>query len=146
MERRSFIRRISIALASIAGIFLGASFLKQFAHRHGEQGKRIRVGRLSDFPVDTYTYINDHKIFVYRDHEGIRSVSAVCTHLGCIIQRTDEGFECPCHGSCYSEEGKVVSGPAPTALAWYKMERTPDGKFIVDLDKKTGADEKLYFA
>ena len=146
MERRNFIRKAAITLSSVAGALLGVSFLNQFSQRTRGAGKRVKVGDISDFPVDTYTFIEDHKIFVYRDHEGMKAVSAVCTHLGCIVQHTADGFECPCHGSRYDNSGAVKSGPAPTALSWYKMDKAPDGKFIVDLDHINDAEEMLPIA
>lgn len=44
--------------------------------------------------------------------------SAVCTHLGCIVQwQNDEGeFLCPCHAGRFSAQGKVLSGPPPEPL------------------------------
>ena len=37
-----------------------------------------------------------------------------CTHLGCnlIYNKEEELYECPCHGSIYNKEGKVIKGPA----------------------------------
>lgn len=37
-----------------------------------------------------------------------------CTHLGCglIYNKEEENYECPCHGSIYNKEGKVIIGPA----------------------------------
>lgn len=144
MERRIFIRKVSVTLASVAGALAGISFLKQFTHMTAGSGRKARVGRLAEFPVDTYTFVEEQKIFVYRDHEGVRAVSAVCTHLGCTVLRTIDGFECPCHGSCYSDTGDVLSGPAPTALEWYRVGKAPDGMIVVDLDATAGAEEKFY--
>jgi cytochrome b6-f complex iron-sulfur subunit len=143
MKRRSFIGKLAASLAAFAGVLFGISYLRQFSPKSIGKSKRVKIGSLSDFPVDTYTYIEDLNIFVYRDHEAIKSVSAVCTHLGCTIQRTTNGFECPCHGSCYSDTGKVVSGPAPTALSWYHMERVSGGDIVVDMDATVEAEEKL---
>jgi len=143
MKRRSFLRKLAAYLAAVAGALFGISYLRQFSPKSIGKSKRIKIGSLSDFPVDTYTYIEDQKIFVYRDHEAIKSVSAVCTHLGCTVQRTTDGFECPCHGSCYSDTGKVLSGPAPTALSWYQLEKGPGGKIIVDMDTTVDPDDKL---
>ena len=59
------------------------------------------------------------KVAVYRDNESkIRSFSAVCPHLGCILQwnKDEKSFDCPCHGSRFTCEGKVVNGPALTNL------------------------------
>lgn len=48
----------------------------------------------------------------------IVAFSAVCTHLGCIIQweKGARQFICPCHAGRYSPEGDVVSGPPPKPL------------------------------
>lgn len=44
--------------------------------------------------------------------------SAICTHLGCIVQwHADKGeFICPCHGGRFSAQGKVLGGPPPRPL------------------------------
>lgn len=44
--------------------------------------------------------------------------SAICTHLGCIIQwHADKSeFLCPCHGGRFSAQGKVLGGPPPRPL------------------------------
>lgn len=46
-------------------------------------------------------------------------INAVCTHLGCVVpwNASEDKFMCPCHGSQYNAEGKVVRGPAPLSLA-----------------------------
>lgn len=46
-------------------------------------------------------------------------LNAVCTHLGCVVPWNggENKFICPCHGSQYNSEGKVVRGPAPLSLA-----------------------------
>lgn len=55
------------------------------------------------------------KIAVYRDDSGnLKSFSALCPHLGCVVHWNDgeKTFDCPCHGSRFSCEGKVINGPA----------------------------------
>jgi len=44
--------------------------------------------------------------------------SPICTHLGCGYRWDEEKrtFQCPCHGSVYDLEGKVLEGPAPRPL------------------------------
>lgn len=59
------------------------------------------------------------KIAVYRDAAGtIGELSAVCPHLGCIVQwnSTEKTWDCPCHGSRFDLEGKVINGPAISDL------------------------------
>jgi len=132
MKRRYFIRKASIYLVTLTGGVAAASYFRQFFPRLAGEKRRIALGDPRQYPVDTYTFIDEHNLFVYRDHEGIKAVSAVCTHLGCILDKSTEGFECPCHGSCYNSDGEVLSGPAPRNLTWYQVIRTADGKIVVD--------------
>ncbi len=60
-------------------------------------------------------------VALFRDSGGVFAISTVCTHLGCIIKPTAEGFECPCHGSRFTANGEVSKGPAPRALPWLKL-------------------------
>ena len=56
-----------------------------------------------------------HKVAVYRDPEGERhEMSAVCTHLGCIVTWNDaeHTWDCKCHGSRFDALGQVINGPA----------------------------------
>jgi glycine/D-amino acid oxidase-like deaminating enzyme/nitrite reductase/ring-hydroxylating ferredoxin subunit len=60
------------------------------------------------------------KIAAYRDDAGgLHELSAICTHLGCVVQwnSTEQTWDCPCHGSRFDPEGKVINGPAIKDLA-----------------------------
>ena len=55
------------------------------------------------------------QVAAYRDENGIlHKVSAVCTHLGCIVawNNAERTWDCPCHGSRFDYEGHVIQGPA----------------------------------
>ncbi|MCK5068844.1 MAG: ubiquinol-cytochrome c reductase iron-sulfur subunit [Bacteroidales bacterium] len=143
MKRRSFIGKAALALVTVTGIVAAISYLRQFFPRLAGEKQRVALGDPQLFPVDTYTFLDEHKLFVYRDHEGIKAVSAICTHLGCILEKSIDGFECPCHGSCYNDAGKVLSGPAPRDLAWYRVSRAADGKIVVDPGTSVPASEKF---
>jgi glycine/D-amino acid oxidase-like deaminating enzyme/nitrite reductase/ring-hydroxylating ferredoxin subunit len=59
------------------------------------------------------------KIAVFRDETGqVHRVSAVCTHLGCIVAWNPAAstWDCPCHGSRFDPLGKVINGPASVDL------------------------------
>ncbi len=49
---------------------------------------------------------------------GVTVFSPICTHLGCRYdwEPNADRFLCPCHGSVFSLDGKVLAGPAPRPL------------------------------
>jgi len=59
-------------------------------------------------------------VWLVRGDDGVRALSATCTHLGCAVD-FDAGkqlFRCPCHGSRFGLDGKRVeesghTNPAP---------------------------------
>jgi Rieske Fe-S protein len=57
-------------------------------------------------------------VFLVRDGDHVKALSATCTHLGCQVRWDNEGqkFRCPCHGGAYDAHGRVVEGPPPRAL------------------------------
>jgi nitrite reductase/ring-hydroxylating ferredoxin subunit len=62
---------------------------------------------------------------VFRDSAGtLRAVSAVCTHLGCIVHwnATEQSWDCPCHGGRFSAGGEVMDGPPTAPLAPERLE------------------------
>ncbi len=93
---------------------------------------KFKIGLPEDFPLGTVRVFQDKHIIVSRDEGGIFAISLVCTHLGCIVTKTDQGFACPCHGSRYDQTGNVTRGPAPRALDWFEVSQLPDGKMAVD--------------
>jgi glycine/D-amino acid oxidase-like deaminating enzyme/nitrite reductase/ring-hydroxylating ferredoxin subunit len=60
------------------------------------------------------------KVAIARGDDGtVRELSAVCTHLGCIVRwnSIEQTWDCPCHGSRFAIDGHVVNGPAISPLA-----------------------------
>lgn len=58
-------------------------------------------------------------------------VVGVCTHLGCVPNRSDNGWSCPCHGSQYDHSGRILKGPAPRNLELPPYEFLSDSKIII---------------
>jgi Rieske Fe-S protein len=55
------------------------------------------------------------QLAVHRSADGrLHALSARCTHLGCIVNWNsgDGVWDCPCHGSRFSADGRVIMGPA----------------------------------
>ena len=56
------------------------------------------------------------------DH--FRVLSSKCTHLGCTVRwdNEEQQLRCPCHGSRFSDDGKVTHGPAKQPLKEYPTQ------------------------
>jgi glycine/D-amino acid oxidase-like deaminating enzyme/nitrite reductase/ring-hydroxylating ferredoxin subunit len=69
------------------------------------------------------------KAAIYKDEQGtVHTVSPVCTHMGCIVHwnNAEKSWDCPCHGSRFNFDGKVIQGPANEDLA--PMQLKVNGK------------------
>lgn len=76
--------------------------------------KDIAVGEAKFFE-----FAGSSAVLVRKRGGELIAFSAVCTHLGCIVQweKDKQQFLCPCHAGHYSAEGAVISGPPPKPLA-----------------------------
>jgi len=143
ITRRKFLGKVALGGAVSAGILAMLGALREVIPPLAKENKKFTIGRLYDFPLNTFFLIAAHNVFIYRDYEGVRAMSAVCTHLGCVLETTEDGFQCPCHGSRFNDIGRVLSGPAPRSLAYFKVDVAPDGQLLVDMSQKISYDEKL---
>ena len=108
-----------------------------------EPSRRFDIGPPSDFPPGAVTFLPDRRLYVFNGADGCYAISSVCTHLGCNVKRGGPGFECPCHGSRFDENGQVVHGPAPKPLAWYALTLSPHAQLVVDLDQQVTPEFRL---
>ena len=63
----------------------------------------------------------------------VSALSSRCTHLGCTVLPAGDGARlvCPCHGSQYDLDGRVLHGPAHEALARLPVQVMDDGSVQV---------------
>ena len=136
ITRRYFLEAVgggAIGIAATGSVVLTAQFLSPNVLR--EPPSRFKAGVAEDFPVASVTLNKEQKVFIVRAKEGyFYAVSAVCTHLGCIANwKSEEGIiACPCHGSKFDREGKLIEGPAPRPLPRISMTTDDQGQLIVD--------------
>lgn len=137
VTRRSFLSIASLGsfFAAIGTAVAGMLRLPKPAVLPGPM-RRFKVGFPEQFAVGSETRFEKENFFVFRDAEGVYAVSAVCTHLGCSVARSSEGFACPCHGSKFSTRGEVQAGPAPRPLPWLEVGRGADGQLVVYADNE----------
>jgi glycine/D-amino acid oxidase-like deaminating enzyme/nitrite reductase/ring-hydroxylating ferredoxin subunit len=86
-----------------------------------------RADTLTDVPTGEgrILTLEGQKCAVFRGDDGNMSVcSAVCTHLKCLVRwnAADQTWDCPCHGSRFSPDGEVLSGPAQRSLQRIELE------------------------
>lgn len=63
--------------------------------------------------------INGQRSAVYVDERGgAHATSAICPHLGCYVRfnKAESSWDCPCHGSRFDIDGKVINGPSVQGL------------------------------
>jgi Rieske Fe-S protein len=54
--------------------------------------------------------------------DGPYALSLVCTHLGCTVTVSSREMACPCHGSRFDRQGRVLNGPADRPLKRLPVE------------------------
>jgi cytochrome b6-f complex iron-sulfur subunit len=72
-------------------------------------------------------------LYVLRvDRDRFAVLSPICTHQGCTVDIQGPRLVCPCHGSTYDREGRVLRGPAERSLARVGAVLS-DGVLVIDL-------------
>lgn len=133
VDRRSLIGMLGWIGVGISGVIaaIGNFLYLRPAVSYGAPTS-FRVGRPDDYRVGIRETFEDERVVVVRDRQGIAAISVVCTHLGCTVNVTESGFDCPCHGSQYDADGIVTGGPAPRPLDWYQVAIAPNGELEID--------------
>lgn len=132
--RRSFLSRLSLALAGLAAVGAAIPFVGYiFRPARPEPPVWRDVGPLSDFPIGSTRKVVypdpdpdpwdgiavRNAAWVRREApERFVAFSIYCTHTGCPVEYvTDAGlFLCPCHGGIFDRDGSVSAGPPPRPL------------------------------
>jgi glycine/D-amino acid oxidase-like deaminating enzyme/nitrite reductase/ring-hydroxylating ferredoxin subunit len=86
----------------------------RFAGAEGRSLRAVRRGQGKILDLDDGT-----RVAAYRAPDGSLTVrSPICTHLGCLVgwNQAEQTWDCPCHGSRFAPDGRVISGPAESPL------------------------------
>lgn len=159
--RRKLISRIGLGATLLAmGGQAFALFRSLVPNVLYEDPQRFKVGTLDQFGEGA-KFIEDKRVFIFREGKTLHCISAECTHLGCTVKmnrlnqpkKVNAGgreiteqveFACPCHGSKYYGDGTNYSGPAPRPLEHFKLEVAPeDGQLVVDTSQTVSQDFRL---
>ncbi|MCE3226400.1 MAG: puuB 1 [Bacteroidetes bacterium] len=110
----------------------GKTFFKELAggmlayyKNKSDESKPVEIGKIL-VGEGKIIEVDKEKFAAHRDESGVLHIlGAECTHLGCIIKwnKDEKSWDCPCHGSRFTHEGKVLNGPANTDLEYYSKDR-----------------------
>jgi len=82
----------------------------------GAEGRSLRAVNRGAGQIVEY---QGKDVAAYRDPHGTLTLrSAICTHMGCRVawNQAEKTWDCPCHGSRFTPQGNVISGPAEAPL------------------------------
>lgn len=136
ISRRDFIEWIIKGglLATLAGMVLPALQYLWPVTSKGPAGGMKEVARLDDIPVwgAKKIILGGSALLLVRGPDEVKAFSAICTHLGCIVDWDERKrvIICPCHAGLFDFHGRVVSGPPPRPLPDYAV-KVIDGKIFV---------------
>lgn len=127
-------------VATLGGVFTPiVGYLWPPSRTSGEGSERTQVGTTADFPVGQGQVlpVNDKPVIVVNTAQGgLKAFSAICTHLGCIVE-WDQGRQfilCPCHDGRFNAlNGTVISGPAPAPLPELALTIEDDSVYVGDV-------------
>ena len=97
---------------------------KEFGNMVKEAGYSLIINKLKESPEHLQDIeinqgkiveIDGVKVGVYKDEKGdIHAIKPVCSHLGCELSwnNLDKTWDCPCHGSRFSYDGKSLYEPS----------------------------------
>ncbi|MGO9378426.1 MAG: ubiquinol-cytochrome c reductase iron-sulfur subunit [Dissulfurispiraceae bacterium] len=160
-RRRFLVAMMAIAsflLSVILGIpFIGALVRSNFS---SQKQKWVKVADMQSIPEDVPTRLNftRREQDAFLEQTAVQSVwvvmhsasevtvySPICPHAGCYYNWNDQlrRFECPCHGSVFSIDGTVISGPAPRPLDKLPVEVENGALFVTWERFKSGIPEKI---
>jgi menaquinol-cytochrome c reductase iron-sulfur subunit len=133
--RRGFFKTAVAILAFLGGLVLGIPLLGSLIGPsfRKKSARWSRAAGVADLPegLPTIVSFTDRSSDAYLRETVSRNVwavrrsaaevtvfSPICTHLGCRYDWDAQGghFACPCHGSVFGLDGKVLAGPAPRPL------------------------------
>jgi len=160
-SRRSFLQKIGFGglLAGLAG-FTYQSVRSLVPNVLYEPSARFKVG-LPDKLADGMTFLEEKRLYVFKEGKSFYAISGACTHLGCTVKYTklnkpkkveigdeekviNSEFHCPCHGSKFYSDGTNYAGPAPSPLRWCKLEIAPDdGQLVVNMNEEVEQNFRL---
>jgi cytochrome b6-f complex iron-sulfur subunit len=120
-SRRTFLALCLGGLGSIAAAAVAWPLFRYLSPRSGSgtSGKVvIPDAEVREGEAKFFEFAGSSAVLIRKRGGELIALSAVCTHLGCIVQweKDKQDFLCPCHAGHYSADGAVTAGPPPKPL------------------------------
>ena len=119
--RRTFLQALLALLTAVcagAGLYPVIRYLAPRSAADSRSIVEIPLAPLAEGEAKFFDYAGKAAVLVKLAGGSVIVHSAVCTHLGCIVQwQKEKGqFLCPCHGGQFAVDGRVLGGPPPKPL------------------------------
>lgn len=120
-SRRKFLGMCLGGVLASGGGALLYTLIGYLAPRRGSDASKVISFPAADVPAGTakfFEYKGRTAVIIRQKNQALVALSAVCTHLGCVVQwqKEKEEFLCPCHAGRFSVTGLVLGGPPPKPL------------------------------
>ena len=115
-KRRTFLR-------TLGAICCGGYLLGRFLRPPRRSATLLARVADADIPQRGALVYRSSRFAIVREGGQVYAVSLICTHLGCTVNVSDSRLSCPCHGSVFGRDGRVVRGPAQQPLARLQLQR-----------------------
>ncbi|NTV25659.1 MAG: Rieske 2Fe-2S domain-containing protein [Chlorobiaceae bacterium] len=135
-ERRSFLHKIVGGVGAVVAATTLYPVVKYIIPpvKEVKVVNELTVGKASEVPDGAYKIyqFNTDKVIVVNKGGALTAVSAVCTHLGCLVrwEKDQDLLFCPCHGAKYKQTGEIISGPQPLPLKQFKARIEGDSIIV----------------
>lgn len=128
LDRREFVATCAVLCAGVLG-----GCVAMVTHPVPVANGRVRIS-LAQYPelarpegaLKVLPAGAPEPIYVLSTPDGFAALSPICTHRGCTVDVNGARLVCPCHGSTYDRDGRVLKGPAQRPLARYPVTRAGD--------------------
>lgn len=135
LDRRAFVA----TCVTLCGSAMLAGCVSMVTHPVPVAGGRARL-RLSAYPElarpdGAIRILPDGRaepVYLLAVAGGFTALSPICTHRGCTVDVHGARLVCPCHGSTYDRDGRVLKGPAQRALQRFPVTIAGD-ELVVEL-------------
>lgn len=104
--------------------------VKEFFGKRLSREKLTELSDLAHGEAKLVKYEGKSLALYKDDNGGIHAVSPVCPHAKCSVgwNSAEKSWDCPCHGSRFSIDGEVLTGPSKSPLELVEIEQLVNEK------------------